>query len=91
MLAEQDFECRPALATNTLINDAPVITLVRERARRARRVAKRHLLTATTCFGLYDHGMAGLRSGSTSAQAERRAPALLAGARETDAARNRGH
>jgi sarcosine oxidase subunit alpha len=61
ILAEQDFECGGRLlATNTLINDAPVTvwfaSLLGELA--ASRSVK--LLTATTCFGLYDHGMAGL-------------------------------
>ena len=61
ILAEQDFECGGRLlATNTLINEAPVTvwfaSLLGELA--ASRSVK--LLTATTCFGLYDHGMAGL-------------------------------
>lgn len=61
ILAEQDFECGGRLlATNTLINDAPVTvwfaSLLGELA--ASRSVK--LLTATTCFGLYDHGTAGL-------------------------------
>jgi sarcosine oxidase subunit alpha len=61
ILAEQDFECGGRLlATNTLINDAPVTvwfaSLLGELA--ASRSVK--LLTSTTCFGLYDHGMAGL-------------------------------
>ena len=61
ILAEQDFECGGRLlATNTLINDAPVTvwfaSLLGELAA-SRSVT---LLTATTCFGLYDHGMAGL-------------------------------
>ncbi|HEU4517035.1 MAG TPA: sarcosine oxidase subunit alpha family protein [Steroidobacteraceae bacterium] len=61
ILAEQDFECGGRLlATNTLIDDAPVTvwfaSLLGELA--ASRSVK--LLTSTTCFGLYDHGMAGL-------------------------------
>jgi sarcosine oxidase subunit alpha len=61
IVAEQDFECGGRLlATNTLINDAPVTvwfaSLLGELAA-SRGVT---LLTATTCFGLYDHGMAGL-------------------------------
>ena len=61
ILAEQDFECGGRLlATNTIINDAPVTvwfaSLLGELA--ASRSVK--LLTSTTCFGLYDHGMAGL-------------------------------
>ncbi len=61
LVAEQDFECGGRLlATNTLINDAPVTvwfaSLLGELAP-SRNVT---LLTATTCFGLYDHGMAGL-------------------------------
>jgi sarcosine oxidase subunit alpha len=61
IVAEQDFECGGRLlATNTLINDAPVTvwfaSLLGELAP-SRNVT---LLTATTCFGLYDHGMAGL-------------------------------
>ena len=61
ILAEQDFECGGRLlATNTLINDAPVTvwfaSLLGELA--ASRCVR--LLTSTTCFGLYDHGMAGL-------------------------------
>jgi len=61
IIAEQDFECGGRLlATNTLINDAPVTvwfaSLLGELAP-SRNVT---LLTATTCFGLYDHGVAGL-------------------------------
>jgi sarcosine oxidase subunit alpha len=61
VLAEQDSECGGRLlATNTLINDAPVTvwfaSLLGELAA-SRNVT---LLTATTCFGLYDHGTAGL-------------------------------
>jgi len=61
ILAEQDFECGGRLlATNTLINDAPVtvwFASVLGELAPSRNVT---LLTATTCFGLYDHGMAGL-------------------------------
>ncbi len=61
MLAEQDFECGGRLlATNTLINDAPVtvwLASVLGELAPSRNVT---LLTATTCFGLYDHGTAGL-------------------------------
>ena len=61
IVAEQDFECGGRLvATNTLINDAPVTvwfaSVLGELA--ASRDVK--LLTATTAFGLYDHGTAGL-------------------------------
>ena len=61
MIAEQDFECGGRLlATNTLINGAPVavwITSVLGELATSRNVT---LLTATTVFGLYDHGSAGL-------------------------------
>jgi sarcosine oxidase subunit alpha len=61
VLAEQDFECGGRLlATNTLINDAPVtvwFASVLGELAASRNVT---LLTATTCFGLYDHGTAGL-------------------------------
>jgi len=61
ILAEQDFECGGRLlATNTLINDAPVtvwFASVLGELAPSRNVT---LLTATTCFGLYDHGTAGL-------------------------------
>jgi sarcosine oxidase subunit alpha len=61
IVAEQDFECGGRLlATNTLINDAPVtvwFASVLGELAPSRNVT---LLTATTCFGLYDHGMAGL-------------------------------
>jgi sarcosine oxidase, subunit alpha len=61
ILAEQDFECGGRLlATNTLINDAPVtvwFASVLGELAASRNVT---LLTATTCFGLYDHGLAGL-------------------------------
>jgi len=61
IVAEQDFECGGRLlATNTLINDAPVtvwFASVLGELAPSRNVS---LLTATTCFGLYDHGTAGL-------------------------------
>ena len=61
ILAEQDFECGGRLlATNTFINDAPAsvwFASVLGELAASRNVT---LLTATTCFGLYDHGMAGL-------------------------------
>ncbi len=61
ILAEQDFECGGRLvATNTLINDAPVtvwFASVLGELAPSRNVT---LLTATTAFGLYDHGHAGL-------------------------------
>ena len=61
MLAEQDFECGGRLlATNTLINDAPVITWFASVLGELAASRNVTLLTATTCFGLYDHGMAGL-------------------------------
>ncbi|HEX9706785.1 MAG TPA: sarcosine oxidase subunit alpha family protein [Steroidobacteraceae bacterium] len=61
LLAEQDFEWGGRLlATNTLINGAPVavwLTSVLGELATSRNVT---LLTATTAFGLYDHGTAGL-------------------------------
>jgi sarcosine oxidase subunit alpha len=61
IVAEQDFECGGRLlATNTLVNDAPVtvwFASVLGELAPSRNVT---LLTATTCFGLYDHGTAGL-------------------------------
>lgn len=61
IVAEQDLECGGRLlATNTLINDAPVtvwFASVLGELAPSRNVT---LLTATTCFGLYDHGTAGL-------------------------------
>ena len=91
MLAEQDFECGGRLlATNTLINDAPVITWFASVLGELAASRNVTLLTATTCFGLYDHGMAGLSAAARPRQqAERRAPALLARACEADAARDR--
>ncbi len=61
ILAEQDFECGGRLlATNTLINDAPVTVWVASLLGELAASRSVKLLTATTCFGLYDHGMAGL-------------------------------
>ncbi len=61
VIAEQDFECGGRLlATNTLINGAPVavwFTSVLGELATSRNFT---LLTATTAFGLYDHGSAGL-------------------------------
>lgn len=61
ILAEQDLECGGRLlATNLLINDAPVavwLASVLGELAASRNVT---LLTATTAFGLYDHGCAGL-------------------------------
>jgi sarcosine oxidase subunit alpha len=61
IIAEQDFECGGRLlATNTLINDAPVtvwFASVLGELAPSRNVT---LLTATTCFGCFDHGTAGL-------------------------------
>lgn len=61
LLAEQDFECGASLlGTAISINDDPPIvwlaSLIGELAA-SRNVT---LLTGTTAFGLYDHGMAGL-------------------------------
>jgi len=61
LLAEQDFECGASLlGTAVTINDDPPIvwlaSLIGELAA-SRNVT---LLTGTTAFGLYDHGMAGL-------------------------------
>jgi sarcosine oxidase subunit alpha len=61
ILAEQDFECGGRLlATNTLINDAPVTVWFASLLGELAASRSVRLLTATTCFGLYDHGMAGL-------------------------------
>ncbi len=61
LLAEQDFEWGGRLlATNSLINGAPVavwFTSVLGELATSRNVT---LLTSTTAFGLYDHGTAGL-------------------------------
>ncbi len=61
LLAEQDFQWGGRLlATNTLINGAPVavwLTSVLGELAASRNVT---LLSATTAFGLYDHGSAGL-------------------------------
>ncbi len=61
VIAEQDFEWGGRLlATNTLINGAPVavwLTSVLGELAASRTVT---LLSATTAFGLYDHGSAGL-------------------------------
>lgn len=61
VLAEQDLECGGRLlATNVLINEAPVtvwLASVLGELAASRNVT---LLTATTAFGLYDHGHAGL-------------------------------
>lgn len=60
-VAEQDLECGGRLlATNVLINEAPVtvwFASVLGELAASRNVS---LLTATTAFGLYDHGHAGL-------------------------------
>ena len=61
ILAEQDFECGGRLlATNTLINDAPVTVWFASLLGELAASRSVRLLTSTTCFGLYDHGMAGL-------------------------------
>ena len=61
IVAEQDFECGGRLlATNALINDAPVIVWFASVLGELAPSRNVTLLTATTCFGLYDHGMAGL-------------------------------
>jgi sarcosine oxidase subunit alpha len=61
IVAEQDFECGGRLlATNTLINDAPVIVWFASVLGELAPSRNVTLLTTTTCFGLYDHGMAGL-------------------------------
>jgi sarcosine oxidase subunit alpha len=61
ILAEQDFECGGRLlATNTLINDAPVTVWFASVLGELAASREVTLLTATSCFGLYDHGMAGL-------------------------------
>jgi len=61
ILAEQDFECGGRLlATNTLIDDAPVTVWFASLLGELAASRSVRLLTATTCFGLYDHGMAGL-------------------------------
>jgi sarcosine oxidase subunit alpha len=61
ILAEQDFECGGRLlATNTLINDAPVTVWFASVLGELAASRDVTLLTVTTCFGLYDHGMAGL-------------------------------
>ncbi len=61
ILAEQDFECGGRLlATNTLINDAPVTVWFASVLGELAASREVTLLTATTCFGLYDHGVAGL-------------------------------
>ena len=61
ILAEQDFECGGRLlATNTLINDAPVAVWFASLLGELAASRSVRLLTSTTCFGLYDHGMAGL-------------------------------
>ena len=61
IVAEQDFECGGRLlATNTLINDAPVIVWFASVLGELAPSRNVTLLTATTCFGLYDHGTAGL-------------------------------
>jgi len=61
IVAEQDSECGGRLlATNTLINDAPVTVWLASLLGELAPSRNVTLLTATTCFGLYDHGMAGL-------------------------------
>jgi sarcosine oxidase subunit alpha len=61
ILAEQDFECGGRLlATNTLIDDAPVTVWFASLLGELAASRSVRLLTSTTCFGLYDHGMAGL-------------------------------
>jgi len=61
ILAEQDFECGGRLlATNTLINDAPVTVWFASVLGELAASREVTLLTATTCFGLHDHGTAGL-------------------------------
>jgi sarcosine oxidase, subunit alpha len=61
ILAEQDFECGGRLlATNTLINDAPVTVWFASVLGELAASREVTLVTATTCFGLYDHGVAGL-------------------------------
>ena len=91
LLAEQDFEWGGRLlATNTLIDGAPVavwLTSVLGELAASRNVT---LLTATTAFGLYDHGSAGLLQRlDLQGDAPHHPPALLARAREADAARDR--
>ncbi|HET8693019.1 MAG TPA: 2Fe-2S iron-sulfur cluster-binding protein, partial [Steroidobacteraceae bacterium] len=61
IVAEQDFECGGRLlATNTLINDAPVTVWFASVLGELAASREVTLLTSTTCFGLYDHGTAGL-------------------------------
>ena len=61
IVAEQDFECGGRLvATNTLINDAPVTVWFASVLGELAASRDVRLLTATTAFGLYDHGTAGL-------------------------------
>ncbi len=61
IVAEQDFECGGRLlATNTLINDAPVAVWFASVLGELAASRDARLLTATTAFGLYDHGTAGL-------------------------------
>ena len=61
IVAEQDLECGGRLlATNTLINDAPVTVWFASVLGELAASRDVRLLTATTAFGLYDHGTAGL-------------------------------
>ncbi len=61
IVAEQDSECGGRLlATNTLINEAPVTVWFASVLGELAASRSVTLLTMTTCFGLYDHGTAGL-------------------------------
>ncbi|MGH8130314.1 MAG: sarcosine oxidase subunit alpha family protein [Steroidobacteraceae bacterium] len=61
ILAEQDFECGgKLLGTNALIDDAPVVVWFASVLGELAASRNVTLLTATTVFGLYDHGNAGL-------------------------------
>ncbi len=61
IMAEQDFECGGELLTSkVLIAGRPAMDWVEDIVSELRSLPHVNLLTATTAFGLYDHGNAGL-------------------------------
>jgi sarcosine oxidase subunit alpha len=61
LLAEQDFECGASLLGSAVtINDAPPVVWLASVIGELAATRNVTLLNGTTCFGLYDHGTAGL-------------------------------
>jgi sarcosine oxidase subunit alpha len=61
LLAEQDFECGASLLGSAVtINDAPPVVWLASVLGELAASRNVTLLNGTTCFGLYDHGTAGL-------------------------------